>query len=188
MSERAAYKTVDHSDAATRARPSGCWGLGPAKRRPALARWRRRISPTFRSRAWRRSRSCAAPSRTGESAPSRSAAPPRQVFFASDIAFAKPIVAVGASAGFKSNYPALASDKARFVGDLLAICVAPTRAEAEESRNPASSTSRSCRPSGISTSRSQPARPPSMTAGRTTSLRDPHRDRRPPRRSARARR
>ena len=49
--------------------------------------------------------------------------PPRHrgsVFFAADIAFAKPIVAVGASAGFKySEYPALASDKVRFVGDLI---------------------------------------------------------------------
>ena len=56
-----------------------------------------------------------------------------QVFFASDIAFTKPIVAVSAAKGFKpSNYPALTSDKARFVGDLLAMCIAPTRAEAED--------------------------------------------------------
>src|SRR6202140_5448826 len=56
-----------------------------------------------------------------------------QVFFASDIAFARPIVAVSAAQGFKpSNYAALTSDKARFVGDLLAICIAPTRAEAED--------------------------------------------------------
>ena len=47
--------------------------------------------------------------------------------------FTKPIVAVSAAKGFKpSNYPALTSDKARFVGDLLAICIAPTRAEAED--------------------------------------------------------
>lgn len=56
-----------------------------------------------------------------------------QVFFAADIGFTKPIVAVSAAKGFKSsNYPALTSDKARFVGDLLAMCVAPTRAEAED--------------------------------------------------------
>jgi carbon-monoxide dehydrogenase large subunit len=56
-----------------------------------------------------------------------------QVFFASDIAFAKPIVAVSAAKGFKaSDYPPLTSDKARFVGDLLAICIAPSRAEAED--------------------------------------------------------
>jgi carbon-monoxide dehydrogenase large subunit len=56
-----------------------------------------------------------------------------QVLFASDIAFTKPIVAVSSAKGFKSsNYPALTSDKARFVGDLLAMCVAPTRAEAED--------------------------------------------------------
>src|ERR1700726_3433350 len=56
-----------------------------------------------------------------------------QVFFGSDIAFTKPIVAVSAAKGFKpSNYPALTSDKARFVGDLLATCIAPTRAVAED--------------------------------------------------------
>ena len=53
--------------------------------------------------------------------------------FFPDIAFAKPIVAVSAAKGFKaSDYPPLTSDKARFVGDLLAICIAPTRAEAED--------------------------------------------------------
>ena len=56
-----------------------------------------------------------------------------QVFFAADIDFTKPIVAVSAAKGFKaSDYPGLTSDKARFVGDLLAICIAPTRAEAED--------------------------------------------------------
>jgi aerobic carbon-monoxide dehydrogenase large subunit len=56
-----------------------------------------------------------------------------QVFFAADIGFTKPIVAVSAAKGFKSSdYPALTSDKARFVGDLLAICIASTRAEAED--------------------------------------------------------
>ena len=56
-----------------------------------------------------------------------------QVFFARDIAFAKPIVAVSAAKGFKpSDYPPLTSDKARFVGDLLAVCIASTRAEAED--------------------------------------------------------
>jgi carbon-monoxide dehydrogenase large subunit len=56
-----------------------------------------------------------------------------QVFFAADIAFAKPIVAVSAAKGFKrSEYFPLTSDKARFVGDLLAICIAPSRAEAED--------------------------------------------------------
>jgi aerobic carbon-monoxide dehydrogenase large subunit len=56
-----------------------------------------------------------------------------QVFFAADINFTKPILAVSAAKGFKpSDYPALTSDKARFVGDLLAICIASTRAEAED--------------------------------------------------------
>ncbi len=56
-----------------------------------------------------------------------------RVFLARDIAFAKPIVAVAAAGGFKpSDYPALVADKVRFVGDLVAMCVAPTRAEAED--------------------------------------------------------
>lgn len=56
-----------------------------------------------------------------------------QVFFAADIDFTKPIVAVSAAKGFNaSDYPGLTSDKTRFVGDLLAICIAPTRAEAED--------------------------------------------------------
>jgi carbon-monoxide dehydrogenase large subunit len=57
----------------------------------------------------------------------------QNVFLAGDIAFAKPIVSVGAARGFKySEYPALASDKVRFVGEIIAICIAPTRAEAED--------------------------------------------------------
>ncbi|MCC6780975.1 MAG: xanthine dehydrogenase family protein [Hyphomicrobiales bacterium] len=56
-----------------------------------------------------------------------------RVFLARDIAFAKPIVAVAAGGGFKaSDYPPLVADKVRFVGDLVAMCVAPTRAEAED--------------------------------------------------------
>jgi aerobic carbon-monoxide dehydrogenase large subunit len=56
-----------------------------------------------------------------------------QVFLPSDIPFAKPIVAVSTAGNFNaSDYPPLTSDKARFVGDLLAICLAPTRAEAED--------------------------------------------------------
>ena len=55
------------------------------------------------------------------------------VFLADDIAFAKPIVADGAAAGFKhSEYPALAKGKLRFVGEMIALCVAPSRAEAED--------------------------------------------------------
>jgi carbon-monoxide dehydrogenase large subunit len=56
-----------------------------------------------------------------------------QVFVAADLAFAAPIVAVSAAKGFKrSEYHPLTGDKARFVGDLIAICIAPTRAEAED--------------------------------------------------------
>jgi CO/xanthine dehydrogenase Mo-binding subunit len=60
--------------------------------------------------------------------------PPRHrgsVFLAADIAFAKPIVAVASAGGFKSSeYPVLTSSKVRFAGDLIGMCVAPTRAQA----------------------------------------------------------
>ena len=55
------------------------------------------------------------------------------VFLANDIAHARPIVADGATPGFKhSEYPALAREKIRFVGEMIAICIAPTRAAAED--------------------------------------------------------
>ena len=55
------------------------------------------------------------------------------VFSAADFDWLKPITAVGAAAGFqKSDYHALARDKVRFVGDIIAMCVAPSRAEAED--------------------------------------------------------
>ena len=45
----------------------------------------------------------------------------------------KPIRAVSGLRGFKvSEQPALATDKVRFVGELVAMCVAPTRAQAED--------------------------------------------------------
>jgi len=56
-----------------------------------------------------------------------------QVFTAEDIAFAKPIVAASAAPGFHSSeYPAFARGKVRFVGEIIAACIAPTRAEAED--------------------------------------------------------
>jgi carbon-monoxide dehydrogenase large subunit len=56
-----------------------------------------------------------------------------KVFLADDIAFAKPIVATGGAPGFKrSEYPPLASGKLRFVGEMIAMCVGRTRAEAED--------------------------------------------------------
>jgi carbon-monoxide dehydrogenase large subunit len=55
------------------------------------------------------------------------------VFLAEDIGFTKPIVAATAAPGFQcSEYPALARDKLRFVGEMVAMCIAPTRAEAED--------------------------------------------------------
>jgi carbon-monoxide dehydrogenase large subunit len=55
------------------------------------------------------------------------------VFVAADLAGVKPIVAISGLPGFKpSEQPALARDKVRQVGELVAMCVGRTRAEAED--------------------------------------------------------
>ena len=55
------------------------------------------------------------------------------VFTAVDLAGVNPIRAVSGLPGFKiSEQPVLASGKVRQVGELVAMCVAPTRAEAED--------------------------------------------------------
>ncbi len=55
------------------------------------------------------------------------------VYTMADLANVKPILAASALPGFKRSvqYP-LAHDKVRFVGELVAACVAPTRAQAED--------------------------------------------------------
>src|SRR5437899_12675877 len=56
-----------------------------------------------------------------------------QVFIAADLVGVKPIRAVSGLPGFKiSEQPVLATGKVRHVGELVAMCVAPTRAEAED--------------------------------------------------------
>lgn len=56
-----------------------------------------------------------------------------RVFTAADLAGVQPIRAVSALPGFKvSEQPVLAAGKVRQVGELVAMCVAPTRAEAED--------------------------------------------------------
>ena len=56
-----------------------------------------------------------------------------RVFVAADLAGVSPITAVSALPGFKpSSQPVLASDVVRHVGEAVAVCVAPTRAEAED--------------------------------------------------------
>ena len=56
-----------------------------------------------------------------------------RVFTHADMKGVKPIRAVSALPGFKpSSQPALASEKVRQVGETIAICVADTRAEAED--------------------------------------------------------
>ena len=55
------------------------------------------------------------------------------VFTAADLDGVKPIRAVSGLPGFKiSEQPVLAADKVRQVGELVALCVASTRAEAED--------------------------------------------------------
>src|ERR1700733_1582850 len=55
------------------------------------------------------------------------------VFTAADLIGVKPIRAVSGLPGFKiSEQPVLATGKGRHVGELIAMCVAPTRAEAED--------------------------------------------------------
>ena len=55
------------------------------------------------------------------------------VFTASDLTDIKPIRAVSGLPGFKiSEQPVLATGKVRHVGELVAMCVAPTRAESED--------------------------------------------------------
>ena len=55
------------------------------------------------------------------------------VFTATDLASVKPIRAISGLPGFKiSEQPALAAGKVRHVGELVAMCVAATRAEAED--------------------------------------------------------
>ena len=56
-----------------------------------------------------------------------------RVFIASDLEDVNPIRAIASLAGYKaSDYPVLATDKVRFVGELVAVAVAPDRAEAED--------------------------------------------------------
>lgn len=58
------------------------------------------------------------------------------VFTAEDLTGIKPIRAVSPLPGFKpSEQPALVTDKIRHVGELIAMCVADTRAEAEDIAN-----------------------------------------------------
>lgn len=56
-----------------------------------------------------------------------------EVFVADDLVNVNPIVTRSSIPGYKlSTYPPLATDKVRFVGEIVAMAVAPTRAEAED--------------------------------------------------------
>ncbi|HTP84722.1 MAG TPA: xanthine dehydrogenase family protein molybdopterin-binding subunit [Alphaproteobacteria bacterium] len=59
--------------------------------------------------------------------------PGGQVFSARDLPNLKPMRAVPQVPGFRpSGYPAFATDKVRYVGEVIGACIAPTRAEAED--------------------------------------------------------
>ena len=56
-----------------------------------------------------------------------------RVFTAEDMEGVRPIRAESSLPGYKSSdYPPLARDKVRFAGECVALCIAPTRAEAED--------------------------------------------------------
>ena len=56
-----------------------------------------------------------------------------EVFFLDDLAGVKPIVTRSSIPGYKlSEWPVLAAQKVRYVGEAVAMCVADTRAEAED--------------------------------------------------------
>ena len=56
-----------------------------------------------------------------------------RVFLLADLGDVLPIRADSQAAGFRrSDYPAIANDKVRFVGEPIAICIGRTRAEAED--------------------------------------------------------
>ena len=58
---------------------------------------------------------------------------PAGVYIAADLEGVEPITAISALPGFKpSSQPVLAHDVVRHVGEAIAVCVAPTRAEAED--------------------------------------------------------
>ena len=55
------------------------------------------------------------------------------VFFLEDLAGVKPMVTRSAIPGYKlSEWPAMAADRVRFVGEIVAMAVAETRARAED--------------------------------------------------------
>jgi carbon-monoxide dehydrogenase large subunit len=55
------------------------------------------------------------------------------VFFAEDLVGVAPITTRSSIPGYRqSDYPALATDRVRFVGEIVAMCVAANRAEAED--------------------------------------------------------
>ena len=57
----------------------------------------------------------------------------RAVFKASDLDHVNPIRAVSGLRGFKiSDQPPLATEKVRYVGEIVAMCMAPSRALAED--------------------------------------------------------
>ena len=83
-----------------------------------------------------RSCSCAARTPTPDPRDNGAAGGKGRVFTAADLPRMKPIRIVTQASGARSpDWPPLATDKARYVGEAIAACVAPTRAEAEDRRH-----------------------------------------------------
>ena len=90
-------------------------------------------------------------------------------FTAADVVGVEPIVAVSGLPGFKaSQQPVLASHKMRQVGELIAMCAAPTRARLRISRRASRSISKSCRPCTTCWRRACRTRRSCMSTGATT--------------------
>ena len=93
------------------------------------------------------------------------------VFTAEDMAEVKPISAVSGLPGFKvSDQPALAAGKVRQVGELVAMCLADSRAQAEDiAASVIARVSRSCRRSTTCSRGASRARRCCTSTGATTS-------------------
>ena len=81
----------------------------------------------------------------------------KQVFTAADLPRMQPIRIVSHATGAKSPaWPPLATDKVRYVGEAIAACVAPTRAEAEDLAAAVTSRFRAARRGGRRPPRARP--------------------------------
>ena len=101
-------------------------------------------------------------------------APPEgkgRVFTAADLPRIQPIRVVTQAAGAKAPaWPPLATDKVRYVGEAIAACIAPSRAEAEDLAAAVSSISRCSTPSSTRRATCAAAAIRFTSSGATTSI------------------